>query len=83
MSIADVVARLIDEAWKTMNAGLRKRGMGEEAVNRLRGTVRAGIYEVDSHVVAEAMLARVGLWSLSGDQDGRSRGRATRRRRPS
>lgn len=64
-----------------MNAGIQKRGKDAEAVSRLRGHVMSGTYQVDSQVVAEAMLARVGLWPVNGGSDDRSQDPAHRRHR--
>jgi hypothetical protein len=81
LSLADVVTRLMDEPRAGMNPVNRKRGKGPAAVSRLRGDVLSGTYEVNSEQVAEAMLARVGLWPLSLGPDDQTPGRAPHRSR--
>lgn len=66
-----------------MNPVNRKRGNDPAAVSRIRGDVLAGTYQVNSQQVAEAMLARVGLWPLSPGPSDQSPARGSHRPRRS
>lgn len=65
----------MDEPEAGMNPVNRKRGNDPSAVSRLRGDVLSGTYQINSQRVAEAMLARVGLWPLSPGPSDQSPGR--------